>query len=213
MFVCFFILTDSKTGNDSYIYISNTSTWFKAQSYCRQYHTDLVSVRNTTEDTIIKGLITGFTWIGLFRDSWKWSDKSNVSIITWMSGKPDNSLGNEDCGYLNNSQAADARCSDIMPFFCYSGELMDYSVLNLDKFLTSFKMEVYLCVHDCVYMLLCISTSRHVKKTIFHKSENPVQSGSEQSGTKGSHLGAGRFYPPQAPLILYIPLLITAKVL
>ncbi|XP_053094488.1 C-type mannose receptor 2-like [Pangasianodon hypophthalmus] len=95
-------------------------TWLGAQSYCRQHHTDLTSVRNTTEYLVIQELITVKTWIGLFRDSWKWTDQTNFSTISWMSGKPDNKLGKENCGYLNNSQAADALCSDVMPFFCYS---------------------------------------------------------------------------------------------
>ncbi|TUA53249.1 hypothetical protein Baya_16636 [Bagarius yarrelli] len=36
-----------------------------------------------------------------------------------MSGQPDN-VGTSDCGYLDNSLVADAVCSDIMPFFCYT---------------------------------------------------------------------------------------------
>ncbi|XP_034165435.2 C-type mannose receptor 2-like [Pangasianodon hypophthalmus] len=116
-FVCF---DDSKTGSDRLIYISKTMTWLEAQSYCRQHHTDLASARDTTENSDIVGLVPDWTWIGLFRDSWKWSDQCNASLIIWMSGQPDNKLGKENCGYLNNGQAADALCSDIMPFFCYS---------------------------------------------------------------------------------------------
>ncbi|XP_047659851.1 C-type lectin-like [Tachysurus fulvidraco] len=115
-----FILTDSYTGNQRYIFISTRMTWLEAQAYCRQHHTDLASSRVATEDSFIKGLTSDWTWFGLFRDSWKWTDQTNFSTITWMTGKPDNALGNENCGYINNSQAADARCSDIMPFFCYS---------------------------------------------------------------------------------------------
>ncbi|XP_047657832.1 macrophage mannose receptor 1-like [Tachysurus fulvidraco] len=95
-------------------------SWLEAQTYCRQHHTDLASSRDATEDSVIKGLISGWTWFGLFRDSWKWTDQTNFSTIRWMTGKPDNALKNENCGYINNGQAADALCSDIMPFFCYS---------------------------------------------------------------------------------------------
>ncbi|KAF5892353.1 putative C-type lectin domain family 20 member A isoform X1, partial [Clarias magur] len=52
-------------------------------------------------------------------DGWKWTDQTTFSTISWMPGKPDNVLGDENCGYINNLQAADAQCSDIMPFFCY----------------------------------------------------------------------------------------------
>ncbi|XP_060722922.1 putative C-type lectin domain family 20 member A isoform X2 [Tachysurus vachellii] len=115
--VCF---DDSYTGNQRYIYISTTMTWLEAQAYCRQHHTDLASSRDATEYSVIKGLTSGSTWFGLFRDSWKWTDQTNISTISWMTGKADNALGNENCGYINNGQAADALCSDIMPFFCYS---------------------------------------------------------------------------------------------
>ncbi|KAK3525467.1 hypothetical protein QTP86_031908, partial [Hemibagrus guttatus] len=115
--VCF---DDGNTGNQRYIYISNTMTWHEAQAYCRLHHTDLASSKDAIEDFVIKGLSFSNTWIGLFRDSWKWNDQTNFSTISWMTGKPDNALGSENCGYLSNGQAADALCSDIMPFFCYS---------------------------------------------------------------------------------------------
>ncbi|XP_026993775.1 C-type lectin-like [Tachysurus fulvidraco] len=95
-------------------------TLLAAQSYCRTYYTDLASARNATENSIIAGLNPSLVWIGLFRDSWKWTDNTSFSTISWMSGKPDNALGNENCGYINNGQTADAQCSDIMPFYCYS---------------------------------------------------------------------------------------------
>ncbi|XP_027035001.2 C-type mannose receptor 2-like [Tachysurus fulvidraco] len=115
--VCF---DDTKTGTDRYIYINNTLTWSEAQSYCRTYHTDLVSVKDETANSLIGALTSGWTWTGLFRDSWKWIDHTKISVITWQSGEPDNYMENETCGYVNNSQAADEQCTELMPFFCYS---------------------------------------------------------------------------------------------
>ncbi|KAI5086480.1 hypothetical protein C0J45_23988, partial [Silurus meridionalis] len=82
-------------------------------SYCRQYHTDLVIVKDATELSVILGMVSDWTWIGLFRDSWKWTDQTNFSTFFCVSGKPDNAL-------LKNTKTGDARCSDIMPSFCYS---------------------------------------------------------------------------------------------
>ncbi|XP_053089820.1 C-type mannose receptor 2-like isoform X1 [Pangasianodon hypophthalmus] len=151
-FVCF---DDTKIDTDRYIYISNIMSWLGAQSYCRQYHTDLASARDATENSVIQKVIinSDWTWIGLFRDTWKWSDQTNFSTISWMSGKPDNALGNENCGYLNNNQAADAQCSDILPFFCYSSELTFYSVSYLYKFTLILK-----CSFNCVliFVFVCI---------------------------------------------------------
>ncbi|KAF5892350.1 putative C-type lectin domain family 20 member A isoform X1, partial [Clarias magur] len=109
----------TQTGNQRFIYISNTMTWDGAQAYCRMYYTDLASDRNASENSAIEGLLSGWTWFGLSRDGWKWADKTLFSTISWMTGKPDNALWHENCGYINNFQASDAQCSDIMPFFCY----------------------------------------------------------------------------------------------
>ncbi|XP_060794731.1 brevican core protein-like [Neoarius graeffei] len=111
---------DRYTGSDSYISIPSTMTWHEAQSYCRQHHTDLASARNQTEQSFIQGKIPQFSWIGLFRDSWKSVDGTNISRITWMPGTPDNALGNENCGYAFQNQVGDAQCSYVWPFFCYS---------------------------------------------------------------------------------------------
>ncbi|KAK3544258.1 hypothetical protein QTP86_008713 [Hemibagrus guttatus] len=118
--LCWIGGVDIKTGTDRYIYISSHKTWYEAQAYCRTYHTDLASARDTTENTAIEQLTSGYTWFGLFRDSWKWTDQTNFSTLSWMPGNLDNALSNEICGYLNNGQADAAQCSDIMPFFCYS---------------------------------------------------------------------------------------------
>ncbi|MGL6083699.1 MAG: lectin-like protein [Gammaproteobacteria bacterium] len=98
-------------------------TWSNAQTYCRQYHTDLASSRDEAQHLALKALTSGYTWIGLFRDSWKWVDQTWFSTVKPMTKRINNALGNESCGYINKTQAADARCSDILPFVCYAGEV------------------------------------------------------------------------------------------
>lgn len=120
------LFTDWYTGTDRYINIRSAMTWYEAQRYCRQHHTDLASARNQTEQSIIQGKISKFSWIGLFRDFWKWVDGTNTSRIPWIPGAPNNAKGKENCGYSYDNQADDAQCSYLMPFFCYSSKLMLY---------------------------------------------------------------------------------------
>uniref|UniRef100_A0A4W6G681 C-type lectin domain-containing protein n=1 Tax=Lates calcarifer TaxID=8187 RepID=A0A4W6G681_LATCA len=72
-----------------------------AQSYCRANHTDLASVRNMEENQKIMELLPSgqSVWIGLFRDSWKWSDGSNSSFRYWITGEPNG--GTENCVAAN----------------------------------------------------------------------------------------------------------------
>ncbi|KAK3538072.1 hypothetical protein QTP70_027549 [Hemibagrus guttatus] len=116
-FLCF---DETKTGNDRYIYIYNETDWFGAWAYCKDNHTDLASPRDEKENLILQELVPGVTWFGMFKDTWKWVDNTNFSNVSWMDGQPDNDYWNETCGYLDTFQAADAQCSYIMPFFCYS---------------------------------------------------------------------------------------------
>lgn len=104
--------------------VSTSMPWSGAQSYCRQYHTDLASVGNQTDNAVLMAMSSWGAWIGLFRDSWKWSDKTTFTDITWMSGKPDNALVHENCASVTNGEASDELCTDINPFFCYSSEFV-----------------------------------------------------------------------------------------
>ncbi|RXN25049.1 macrophage mannose receptor 1-like isoform X1 [Labeo rohita] len=51
----------------NYIRIIDGKNWTEAHRYCRQHYTDLVNVRNQTENHIIFGRTGGQVWIGLYR--------------------------------------------------------------------------------------------------------------------------------------------------
>ncbi|XP_039655879.1 C-type lectin BfL-2-like [Perca fluviatilis] len=80
---------DVKGSAVNYVYV-NPMSWFDAQTYCRKYHTDLASVRNAADNQKVLGAIPYLetVWIGLFRDTWKWSDGSNSSFRFWQNGQP-----------------------------------------------------------------------------------------------------------------------------
>uniref|UniRef100_A0A3B4VNA9 C-type lectin domain-containing protein n=1 Tax=Seriola dumerili TaxID=41447 RepID=A0A3B4VNA9_SERDU len=59
-------------------------------------------------------------WIGLFRDQWKWSDKSDSSFRNWEKNESSHSEG---CAtYKPSSKAWQINnCTTKLPFFCYNG--------------------------------------------------------------------------------------------
>ncbi|XP_061590775.1 macrophage mannose receptor 1-like [Cololabis saira] len=108
----------------TFVFINITMNWTDAQHYCREHHTDLASVRNMIENQKIKGVIPAgeYVWIGLFRDSWKWSDGSKLSFMNWNKDEPDNSGENDTCaaaGVKNSGKWEDGNCVIKRPFICY----------------------------------------------------------------------------------------------
>ncbi|CAK6982038.1 macrophage mannose receptor 1-like, partial [Scomber scombrus] len=113
----------SVRGSDvTFILILRPMSWTEAQSYCRANYTDLATVRNEAENQEVKNLTDGEkVWIGLFRDSWKWSDGSNSSFRYWASGEPHNNVGKEDCVAVNFNHSGgweDWNCGYNKPFIC-----------------------------------------------------------------------------------------------
>ncbi|XP_031168001.1 C-type lectin lectoxin-Phi1-like [Sander lucioperca] len=107
-------------------------TWTESQSYCRAHYTDLASVRNMTENQKVREATgVNWIWIGLFRDSWKWSDGSNSSFSFWKNGQPDNK--NETCVAADFSQSGtweDWPCDMERAFICY-GPVVSKKVMKV----------------------------------------------------------------------------------
>ncbi|KAF3837308.1 hypothetical protein F7725_004772, partial [Dissostichus mawsoni] len=79
----FFLCFDGRTGAlKSKILVETAMNWSDAHSYCRKHHTDLLSVRNQAENQEVQSMVPEgkLAWIGLFQDSWKWSDGSYSSF-------------------------------------------------------------------------------------------------------------------------------------
>ncbi|KAF6725339.1 Macrophage mannose receptor 1 [Oryzias melastigma] len=121
-----FVCIDVKGLNVNFVYIDKAMTWSKAQIHCRENYSDLASVRNKEDNNRITDVIPGrkTVWIGLFRDSWKWSDGSSLSFQYWSRNEPNGPT--EMCGaaYIENSgKWVDANCVNQFQFICYDSKL------------------------------------------------------------------------------------------
>ncbi|KAE8279385.1 Snaclec stejaggregin-B subunit beta-1 Precursor [Larimichthys crocea] len=111
-FICY---DEKKRPTDPYCVINEKMNWLQAQKYCRDKHTDLIS--GLTQLNQVKDLNprTVNFWIGLFRDTWRWSDGSSSSFRNW-----DPEVGDKNCALLKSSgQWRSADCDMKKPFFCY----------------------------------------------------------------------------------------------
>ncbi|XP_036419811.1 macrophage mannose receptor 1-like [Colossoma macropomum] len=135
-----FICYNGREGaSERYVVPSEYLTWTEAQTYCRDNHTDLVSVRNDTENQEIKSLLKYYNsrfWIGLYRTR-SWSDRSNSSFGNWKPGQPDNAGENEYCtavSFDDFGQWTDENCNQVFPFLCYSAiSSRQYHFVNESK--------------------------------------------------------------------------------
>ncbi|XP_051947942.1 C-type mannose receptor 2-like [Xyrauchen texanus] len=103
--------------------VSQKTSWFVAQNYCREHYEDLFTVKTNEENQQLTSMIQDYScaWIGLFRDSWMWSDKTtvNASSLKWLSGQPDNFLGDENCAAVDFlGMMSDTSCSELLFFAC-----------------------------------------------------------------------------------------------
>ncbi|KAI4824709.1 hypothetical protein KUCAC02_013204 [Chaenocephalus aceratus] len=121
--------------NAEFVLIKSHMIWTEAQSYCREHHTDLASVRNLTESQQIADLVAGEGkyWIGLYRDSWKWSDGSNSSFKYWAANEP-NLRASKVCvaaAFDNSGKWEDLDCGLEKPFICYGPVPVSMQVIKV----------------------------------------------------------------------------------
>ncbi|XP_064202003.1 macrophage mannose receptor 1-like [Anguilla rostrata] len=121
----FYFICYNESSADKYILIEEHKTWEDARFFCRKKHTDLVNIKNQTENEAITGKLKGSKldwWIGLSKD-WKWSDLSESSYRNW-STESDGDDFNCAAVLLSSGKWVKQECDDKKPFFCYEDNLI-----------------------------------------------------------------------------------------
>ncbi|XP_044038965.1 uncharacterized protein LOC122869752 isoform X2 [Siniperca chuatsi] len=118
----YFLCFDGRDGApETKILVETPMNWADAQRYCREHHTDLLSVRNQAENQDIQSMVPigKLAWIGLFRDSWKWSDGSNSLFRHQWQGSLDSLGEGLNCAYVYNRKWNVRSCDTKSMFLCY----------------------------------------------------------------------------------------------
>lgn len=123
-FSCTLLLLSWSTISSKYVFIEDKVTWHKAQSFCREHHSDLAPVSSENDNERLKEKHDDFSWIGLYRnsthrDKWRWSGGGEASVFFWASHQPDHNDG-EDYAMLCDNGWHDTCPDHKADFFCYS---------------------------------------------------------------------------------------------
>ncbi|XP_058871701.1 macrophage mannose receptor 1-like [Acipenser ruthenus] len=128
-FMCY---KETSNITERYTLIEELKTWTEAQQYCREHHTDLVSIKNASEnEDLVKKAQGKPFWIGLFNEPWKWSHQGdNYTFHTWNYGEPNNRGGDQNCVMMSKTgEWFDYGCNNQKSFFCCEVEF--FSLKNM----------------------------------------------------------------------------------
>ncbi|XP_076144813.1 C-type mannose receptor 2-like isoform X1 [Alosa pseudoharengus] len=174
-----FICYDEKESAAKYILISKPKSWNDAQEYCREHHTDLASSRNQEENRWLASSSDNRTvWIGLFRDTWKWSDQSKIRFTAWHPNYPSNNRVNDDCAGYSNGYWYDRLCPNRYNFVCQSGKCSTSMHLN------------YLCL-QCFF---CVRSQIGNQEQIQSNSQRTNLFNNNSDGRQKHSTGTGRVH-------------------
>ncbi|KAI5620127.1 secretory phospholipase A2 receptor-like, partial [Silurus asotus] len=118
----YFICYDAgNSGAARFIGVTNPQlSWSEAQTYCRTNYTDLASALTQADNDVLAQIVSvqGYSWFGLYRETWKWLNGTVASNLQWKPGNPDNAKPQENCGMLQDKMMGDQNCNSLNHFFC-----------------------------------------------------------------------------------------------
>ncbi|XP_015257733.1 PREDICTED: C-type mannose receptor 2-like [Cyprinodon variegatus] len=152
--------------------IQQNKTWLEAQRYCRENHTDLVSGLPQLQEDELKGYSSliekhFLISIGLFRDTWRWSDGSSFSFRHWNDQFNNDQYNTGQCAmtvFDDEGRWKTDSCTVRKPFICYD----DKVILMKEKM--NWEDALYYC-RDHYHDLVTI-TSLDEQRWIQEKAKN-----------------------------------------
>ncbi|XP_043954165.1 C-type lectin lectoxin-Lio2-like [Gambusia affinis] len=123
-------MPDETNTTHKYHLIKERKTWQEAQSYCREKHTDLISGTKQLEDEEVKKLMISsdhIAYIGLFSDTWRWSDGSSFSFRHWNLHFNNQIINSGQCAmtvFDDGGRWRKENCNERKPFICYEDKLI-----------------------------------------------------------------------------------------
>ncbi|XP_029360324.1 macrophage mannose receptor 1-like isoform X1 [Echeneis naucrates] len=128
-FVCFNVTEQNQKIYQVYPHLTN---WTSARDYCREHHTDLAMIENGDENAEVSSLITDSSgsWIGLFREPWRWTDGSQSSFRNWRENSPNNAGGEQFCIVEDTQRHVwdDDGCDKQYIFICHQVTKLKHTV-------------------------------------------------------------------------------------
>ncbi|XP_054914564.1 C-type mannose receptor 2-like [Poeciliopsis prolifica] len=125
-----FLCYNETNTTHKYHLIREEKSWLEAQSYCREKHTDLISGTKQLQDEELKEVMKT-TWsksfIGLFRDTWRWSDGSSFSFRHWNLQFYNQIINSGQCAltvFDDGGRWRNEKCDEKKPFICYDDKLI-----------------------------------------------------------------------------------------
>lgn len=127
-FIRILLLLSWSAAFGKYIYIKEKKHWPGAQSYCREFHTDLAPVSSAHDIKHLRRVVTDTTeniWIGLIRnltdrEKWTWSGGGEVSTRFWAQNEPNDKDQEEHYGMMRNFSWYDVSFYPEFTFVCYN---------------------------------------------------------------------------------------------
>ncbi|XP_038132788.1 C-type mannose receptor 2-like [Cyprinodon tularosa] len=125
----FFLCYKKNKTSEKFFLIEEEKTWLEAQSYCRDKHTDLSSGLDQLNDDQLKDVLpkNKNVFIGLFRDTWRWSDGSSFSFRHWNLMFNDEKYNSGQCAmtvFDDGGRWKNEDCTAKKPFICYDDNMI-----------------------------------------------------------------------------------------